>query len=368
MRRVVFLRSQLPETDSRLQRYLSLATLLNMTTHVLGWKRLGGEWKEEGSSVTLYSRVAKIGGGRANAVNLMFWNWFLLKWLVRHRREYELIYSVDFDTIIPAYIAAKLLGKRIVFDIYDKYTDSRGVSGVFGRIIDFVEKYIAKKVDHLVLPHECRLEQLGIEGGGRVKILKNVPVVPGEDFFFENKVEGRIKISYVGILEEKHRGLEDLIEAVMLDDGFELVLAGNGPLRSYVLDKAAQCGRVVFCGEVPPLRALKIMAESNVISGMYYRSNRNHLFASPNKYYEHLLLGRPLLTTSGTPPGNDVEVMGTGFVINEGLDEIKKVLNEIQCDHQLMLNASSKARELWCAKYRDYFKSEFVVIFESLLR
>ena len=85
---------------------------------------------------------------------------------------------------------------------------------------------------------------------------------------------------------------------------------------------------------------------------MYYKTIKNHLYASPNKYFEHLFLGKVLLTTEGTPPGDKVQRYNTGFAIGETEIDISNFIRNI--DINTIKQYSINARKIWVEKYNNY--------------
>ena len=102
--------------------------------------------------------------------------------------------------------------KRLVFDIYDKYTAVRNISGVVGRILDSLETRIAKSADLTLIVSEERYVQHGLPAGqANVLVLENVPnaCAHGRPM---RKLSSPWMIGYFGVLEPRNRGLEDLLE------------------------------------------------------------------------------------------------------------------------------------------------------------
>lgn len=356
MQSVLFLRSQEPSTDSRLQRYLVALKKTKVSYGVIGWYRGGSElFSDESSNQVLYGQSAPIGGGKKNIVALIKWNMFLLTQLWKKRKSYTTIHAVDFDTCVVAYIFSRLFHKRIIIDIYDKYTDSRDIRGSLATVIDFVEKFVCGRADVLILPDECRINQLKLKHRENVLIVENVPLTSVvEKSTVANQSSTQLVVSYVGILEKKHRGLEHLLSAVSNIPEIKLVIAGAGPLEGMIRAFAEQNQNICFLGAVDAQTALQTLNDCNLLVGMYYKTVKNHLYASPNKYYEHLMLGKAMLTTEGTPPGDKVSQLNTGFAIGESEEEIRSLLLSLDKDKLNLLG--SNARAVWESKYNDYLE------------
>lgn len=347
---IVFLRSQIPNADSRLQRYVDIIKEKNIPYLITAWNRENKKIEGERNTI-LYSRRAPIGGGVSNIFSLILWNLFLFRILWKNRKNYIIIHSIDFDTCIPAYIIAKIFRKKFIFDVYDKYTDARNTPSLVAFFIDKIEKYCCIHCDKLILPDECRIKQLNICKSKKIHIIENVP---HSNFNIDTKKENseNLVFSYVGILEERNRGIENLLNAVAQNPSVKLYIAGAGKIESLVKEKAERYPNIVFYGQVSSQKALEILSKSDVIVGMYYKTIKNHLYASPNKYFEHLFLGKALLTTEGTPPGDKVQKYKTGFAIGETEKDIINFIMNINND--MIKEFSNNAKDLWNNKYYNY--------------
>jgi wfbS len=351
MRGVVFLRSQIPSADSRLQRYVDIIKEKKIPYLITAWNRENKK-KNEKENTILYNKRAPIGGGVSNIFSLILWNLFLFRILWENRKNYIIIHSIDFDTCIPAYIIAKIFKKKFIFDVYDKYTDARNTPSFVAFFIDRIEKYCCIHCDKLILPDECRIKQLNISPNKeRISIIENVPYTQFNLVTKEIRKDNLV-FSYVGILEEKNRGIENLLNAVAHNPSVKLYIAGAGKIESLVKEKTEKYPNIVFYGQVSSQKALEILSKSDVIVGMYYKTIKNHLYASPNKYFEHLFLGKVLLTTEGTPPGDKVKKYNTGFAIGETEADILHFIKNI--DINIIKQYSINARKIWIEKYNNY--------------
>ena len=351
MRGVVFLRSQIPSADSRLQRYVDIIKEKKIPYLITAWNRENKK-KNEKENTILYNKRAPIGGGVSNIFSLILWNLFLFRILWENRKNYIIIHSIDFDTCIPAYIIAKIFKKKFIFDVYDKYTDARNTPSFVAFFIDRIEKYCCIHCDKLILPDECRIKQLNISPNKeRISIIENVPYTQFNLVTKEIRKDNLV-FSYVGILEEKNRGIENLLNAVAHNPSVKLYIAGAGKIESLVKEKTEKYPNIVFYGQVSSQKALEILSKCDVIVGMYYKTIKNHLYASPNKYFEHLFLGKVLLTTEGTPPGDKVKKYNTGFAIGETEADILHFIKNI--DINIIKQYSINARKIWIEKYNNY--------------
>ena len=94
MKTTIFLRSQNPITDSRLQRYLKILNQNQLNYQVLGWNR-DGKSIQNLTNQKLYQKISPIGGGMANITSLITWNIFLLKKAPSIKILWKAVHSVQ---------------------------------------------------------------------------------------------------------------------------------------------------------------------------------------------------------------------------------------------------------------------------------
>ncbi|MFY3605387.1 hypothetical protein ACOTHZ_21870 [Achromobacter xylosoxidans] len=354
---IVFARSYVADFDARLGKYFKALADAGLPCHFIGWNKDGSVRAEDGRQ-TLFPLRAMLGGGWRNALALVRWNIFLFRQLWRVRHDLKIVHAVDLDSAFCSWLFCAIARKRLVFDIYDQYSAVRNISGVTGRLLDMLEVYIAKSADLTLIVSEERYAQHGLSAAqANVLVLENVP---GEFAGAQPLGErGRPwRIGYFGVLEPRNRGLEDLLHVCGGRDDVELHVAGYGGLEQAFAKAAAQPStNVCFHGAVSSADGLALMAGMDVVVGMYYLTVPNHLYASPNKYYEHLMLGRGMLTTAGTPPGVKVANQGSGWAISEGAPAIAAWLDGL--DEIQIREAARQARRIWQEKYSSYYAGHY---------
>lgn len=366
MNRVIFTRSHDVAADSRLQKYVAVLKNSGVSARTIYWNRDGSTASD--SNALAFRMRAKVGAGGGNLFKLLAFNLWLLLTLIRARKTYDCIHAVDLDTILPALAVSALLKKRLIYDIYDVYSASRNIGGWLGGRLDALERLCARRADYCILPSRVRAEQLQLALEDKLKILENVPMptTPAEmDLKLDELGTYRVVFSYVGIFERTHRGLEDILRFFEDNPDYVLLIAGYGELASVIEEAANRLGNVIYFGSVSYGEAVTIMLNSDVILGFYYSSVPNHAYASPNKYYEHLMLAKPLYTSQHTPPGNLVEEYRTGKAVDDGYDALSEAFRST--DRVALSTFSANARALWASKFKNYHTGTFVPTYLAML-
>ena len=345
----LFIRSIDVSTDARLQRFTAALRHQDEPFLVAFWHRSGPSPNFDDPALIPFSRKAPIGARWGNVFGILEWNAYVARAIWRRRQALSSVQAVDLDCALIACISCLLLRIPFIFDIYDSYPDSRGMRGITAALVRRIEGWVATRADLTIIADAERRHQHRIGCGADVLVVENVPATDWAPTPMPNMP---LTLGYLGNLEAHHRGLEDVLEVVSADPRYRLLVAGTGALEQRMREAAASCDRITFAGPVEHRDGMTLMARCNIMLGLYYLSVPNHRYAAPNKYYEHLILGRPLLTTCGTPPGAKVVKYGTGWAITDGAAAISNWLSGL--DHDAVAECGARARARWEECYDDY--------------
>lgn len=329
--------------DVRLNKYVQACKETGTPYFVIGWDRmLNTKYVDENEhQLKVYCPYAQ-GKKLIPAIRWFFFTWYNL---IKNFHKYKVIHACNMENALFS-LPFKLLGKKIVFDIYDS------------QVIK-LERKIAPKVDCLILPAEKRLEQIGVNKNS-LKCFMEIENVPTFNTSLK-PVEGlkreKIYLSYVGVFQKEIRGLENLVNMVLQDERFVLDIAGVGDdLDSMIQNAATKCERVHYHGKVQYSEALKIMNNSDFIVALYYPYSSNHVYASPNKSYESLFLSTPIITSKGTLVGDKVAHMNTGYIVDDTLEGLHNLFANVETEKfkcEYLVKCNNCAAQ-WKNVYADY--------------
>lgn len=365
---VLFIRSFTPDYDGKFYKYQQALSDGGLSWRFLGWDRSGSFLSKFEQQSIFYRKKALIGGGSRNVLNILKWNVFAAYKVWKNRNDIHVIHIIDFDSALFTFPLAKILKKKVIFDVYDKYTSMRSFPRILKKIIDFYERKMLLTADFSILADECRFQQHNLKKQHNMIVLENVPKEQTffSDTFIIDKNPNNFVLGYFGVLESNNRGLEDATNAIIDLPNWEFHVAGYGELDVFFTEMAQQYpDKIKYYGAQDSFNGLSIMKQSDLMLGLYYKNVPNHLYAAPNKYFEHLMLGKPLLTTEGTPPGHKVSKQGTGWIIGEGKCAIENtILSVTNCD---IKQKSQIALSIWKDVYINYYDINYKGIYKDII-
>lgn len=345
---IALLRSTDGQPDSRFEKYIDFLRSENVPAISMCWDRFG---VKTGTADRLYyKRPARYGEGLRNIIGLAGFNLWLCRQLWHRRKEYKVIHAADFDTILPALFAKVVMRKRVIYDIYDWYIDSRGIRNkVVRALFTALEWFTVKGSDAVIICEEGRRRQI-VWRPRRLWVLPNIPALDVKRLPLRHTGDP-ITVAYVGILAPE-RGLEALPLLARSDSRVRVVIGGFGPLEEEMERAAGELDNFTYLGRLPYSRALEVMAGADMIYAMYHTTNPNHILAAPNKFYEGLALGRPVITTEGTLVGENVRKYGSGYVIGEKNEDLVELLRRF--DEKKYIKICNNAVKIWDTCWSGY--------------
>ncbi|MEW5868254.1 MAG: glycosyltransferase family 4 protein [Chloroflexota bacterium] len=347
--RILITRSNPIAPDPRVEKEARSLARAGYPVSVLGWDRSGSLPTQENVEGVLVQRLSirsEYARGLMNFFPLLRWEVGLLAWLVRKRNDYDILHSCDFDTVLPALLCKILFGKKVVYDIFDFYADHlRATPGWIKRLIRSVDLWAINRADAVILVDDARREQIAGPSPRRLAVIYNSPEDPGDQPAPAAHAGVELRLAYIGLLQVE-RGLLDVLEVLRRHPQWTLDLAGFGGDEARILEIAAQLPNVNWHGRVPYQATLALSAQADVLFALYDPAIPNHRFSSPNKLFEAMLLGKPVVVARDTNMDRLVEEHNFGLVVQYGnLSEIEAAFTHLAQDPGFRQQAGSRARQ-----------------------
>lgn len=333
--KICFIRSDKGYPDSRVEKEM-YALSKEHEVILLGWNRemAGDEVIHEKHRIHdrefdfyLIPEPANYGGGMRRMLGPMrrFWK-RAYKWLSENQNVYDAIHVVNFDTAKPAFKAAKKYKKKVVYDIFDYYADSYNAPGIVKNCIRNIENGYISKADMTIICSEERTKQIEGSAPKKLIVVENSPEdieVSGDLALDPGSDPAKPKVVYAGMLVFD-RFLKETAEVMMSRNDIEWHVAGYGVLRPYIEGLAADRGNIFCYGPLPYDDILALEKKCDIMTALQNPSVPNNRYSAPNKFYEALMLGKPLVMVRNGSIYKEIDRNGIGETIDVSDGKIKE--------------------------------------------
>lgn len=293
----------------------------------------------------------------------------------------SLVHAHDINTVIPAAIASKLARSKLIYDAHEFAMDRMGYQNLRW-LVSRIESCIIPRVDGMISTSASNSKAYArLYGFPRPTILGNMP--PRDESSTASQVsasevraawgvpEGKKVILYQGGLAIG-RGLPCLMEAMtkVRPEG-HLVLMGNGPLKEPLLQQARDLGiaeRVSWHPSVSLEVLASYTAAADVGAHPLEDICSNHRWASPNKLYEYIHAGLPVVMSSLVEPKKVITTWELGKCFAPGdAQSLAAALNTLLADEaqrqRYAKNSLAAAQQLtWETQER-----QLIALYENIL-
>lgn len=354
---IVILRSNPISPDPRVEKEAKSLSKAGFEVNALGWDRTGNLPRSEKSEDFSISRLpirAKYGSGLMNFPALFRWQLGLMGWLLRNKKNYEIIHACDFDTILPAMVMKIFWKKVVIYDIFDFYADHlRKTPKFIKNLIRQLDFWAINHSDGVILVDDSRRAQIS---GSKPKICVSVYNSPDDIPFLvtHNKQpdnNSTLKITYIGLLQIE-RGLFELLDVLKNHPNWFLDLAGFGGDENVIISTIKDMKNVDWHGRISYHKALELSHKSDVLIATYDPSIPNHRFSSPNKVFEAMMLGKPIIVAKDTNMDLMIGKANCGIIVEYGnKHDLERAFTLLQEDKDLRSILGDNARKAYEETY-----------------
>lgn len=360
-KRVILLRSNPVSPDPPIEKVADVLVSQGYNVTVVGWDR--NEKQKQTGTLALWRGNAEVvrfgipaafdGGLKKNLLPMITFQKKLFAWLSSHRNEYDVIHAFDFDTGMIANMIASKYHKVLIYHILDFYVDSHYLpTRCLKEAVKKAEYRIINKAYCTILCTEKRREQIAGSHPRKLEIIHNTPKEYSTacETIIRNSSKERCRIAYVGILAES-RFIREIIQFVKNEDRFELHIGGFGAMEGEIVSASQGCSRIVFYGKMPYDKTIALEHSCDVMTAIYDPAVPNHRYAAPNKFYEALMLGKPVIMVKNTGFDEIITENDIGCLIDfteEGLAQGLNKLYERKDNWQTM---GKRMRNMYHSKY-----------------
>ncbi|MBM77468.1 MAG: glycosyltransferase [Crocinitomicaceae bacterium] len=242
-------------------------------------------------------------------------------------KKTDVYHSNDLDTLLANWFLALFKRKKIVYDTHEYFT---GVPEIQNRPIvkwswTLIEKIIFPKLKTVFTVNNSIATLYENDYGNRPKVLRNLPtkhqIIKTKNRKDLNLPSNKIVVILQGAGINVDRGSEELVEAVYNSDNIFLCVVGSGDVipilkKRIELDQSLS-KKVMFINKLPYEEMMQYTLNSNVGVSLDKDTNINYKFSLPNKIFDYMKAGIPILATDLVEVSNVIAKYEVGLSIKD---------------------------------------------------
>ncbi len=247
-------------------------------------------------------------------LSLLLFNLWALRLALKDRPD--AIHCQEHQPLPSAWLLARLLGIKLVYDAHENTQLNRAGIGFKGALTIRIEHFFLSRVDAVITVGERLAQSLRARGARRVVVIGNWknPVDYDVDLNEVKRLRAQLGVehaelvvSYFGWLDPT-RDIEPLLDAVAATPDVHLLIAGRGDLEARVLAASKASPNIHWLVWLPLEKVPTYTQASDVIYCCMNPSLRQLEFQMPNKLFDAFIAGKAVIARRGT--GEMSELLG----------------------------------------------------------
>lgn len=277
--------------------------------------------------------------------------WFLLF------SKSTLLWSNDLDTLPANYLVSKLKGIKLVYDSHEYFTEVPELVNrpKIQKIWQNIERWIFPKLKNVVTVSPQIANEYKAKYGIDITVIRNLPIKLKEYYEVKDiKIQNSKLIIYQGWVNI-NRGLEPLIEAMQHIKNAHLYIIGDGDIFDKIVQQILDLNlqdKITLLGKIPFEFLPHYTHQADLGVSLEGNVGLNYKYALPNKLFDYINAGVPVLT-SNLP---EMEAVVAKYHVGETISSInattiaEKINELLNNNEKLSLYAANckKAKEELC--------------------
>lgn len=251
----------------------------------------------------------------------------------------DILLANDLDALLPNYLVSKIKGLDLVFDSHEIFSELPSLSSrkLKKKIWKTLEKLIVPDIRHFYTVSKGYADWFENEYRNRPEIIMNVPLMNPDLDSGLNIDLPRIRpdekvLIYQGVINFS-RGIDRMIEAMRFVENAQLWIIGIGPKKKEFEELTSHLnlnGKVRFLGQVQPSQLKLITRKADLGLSLEEDYGISYRYALPNKVFDYIHAGIPVLGTYLPEIRQTIETYGIGkAILNHAPEHIAEMIRKM---------------------------------------
>lgn len=288
-------------------------------------------------------------------------------------RPAELLVSNDLDTLLPNYLVHKIKRIPVVYDSHEYFTATPELveRPKVQRIWKWIEKSIVPKLKSCITVNASIANLFEQEYHVPFRVVRNIPR--------QHQNNGIPTRSSLGLPDNKkivllqgsginvQRGAEEAVECMQYLDNVLLLIIGGGdvlPVLKKMVNELSLQTKVMFVTRQTPANLAGYTANADIGLTIDKDTNINYRFSLPNKLFDYIYAGVPVLATTLVELKNIIQEYEIGeFIENHDPKHIAAKINTMLSDEKQLSLYKSNTRKAAAELNWDIEKKTLIEMF-----
>lgn len=281
----------------------------------------------------------------------------------------NLLWSNDLDTLPANYLASKIKGIKLIYDSHEYFTEVPELVNrpKVQKVWQTIEQWIFPKLKNVVTVSHQIADEYSSKYGVKINVIRNLPIKLKEHYEVRNiKIEGKKIILYQGWVNV-NRGLEPLISAMKWIENAHLYIIGDGDVFDKIVQQVLDLDlqdKVTLLGKIPFELLPHYTFQADLGVSLEENVGLNYKYALPNKLFDYINAGVPVLTADLPEMQAIVTKYNVGEIISAITPKnIADKINELLSNNEKLANYVKnclKAKEELCWENEQAILYEFI--------
>ncbi len=279
---------------------------------------------------------------------------FALNLILKHRNHIHSVHCCDIDSCFLIFFALKIIKIPYILDILDIQSEAiANLNTITKKLLTFIESSVIQYASKILSVDENRISQIqNLYFRKDIMIVNNVTekLDKFHSAIQQNKPTKVYDLVYIGNLSED-RGIRYLLEAAQNLPMYSFLIGGYGILSEKVQKVSEDTPNITFLGQVEYEDAINYILQSRLMLATYDGNIPNNRLSSPNKLFESMAFGIPIIVAENTWIDLFVKRHKIGVVVAYGKTiQLENVITKLLTESEVYENMSI----MGFAKYDDY--------------
>ena len=268
------------------------------------------------------------------------------------KKKFDVIHSHDLSSLKIGIRLKKRFSLPLIYDAHEifGYMITQDVPKFFVKQALETEKNWIKDVDHIITVNEPLKDYFSKISNKPITIVMNAKEV--KNIKYEPSKTDNLSLVYLGALNDC-RFLPEAIDTIKEIPDVNLIMGGIGKKEyiEYLKNKCSQAKNINFIGTLPMKEVLPMTKKCDVILCMFDPKLKINQVGLPNKLFEAMVCGRPIICTKGIHSGEFVEKEKCGLAIGYKKDDLKRTIIKLRDNPELCEELGKKGINAALLKY-----------------